>query len=48
MGDERVHNSVNVQIDYGGIVDDKPAVSLVNDGRPGRILVNVIRPQGKI
>ena len=48
MGDERVHNGVNVQIDCGGIVDDKPAVSLVNDGRPGHILVDVIRPQGKI
>ena len=45
MGDERVHNSVNVQIDCGGIVDDKPTVSLVNDGRPSRILVDVIRSQ---
>ena len=48
MGDKRIHNGVNIQIDRGRIVNDEPAVSLVNDGRTGRILVDVIRPQGKI
>lgn len=29
VGDEGVHNGVNIQIDRGGIIDDKLAVSLV-------------------
>ena len=48
MGDEGVHNGVNIQIDRGGIIDDKLAVSLVNDGRTGRSLVDVVRAQGKV
>ncbi|CDD95861.1 unknown [Akkermansia sp. CAG:344] len=48
MGDEGVHNGVNIQIDRGGIIDDELAVSLVNDGRTGRSLVDVVRAQGKV
>ena len=36
------------RLTMAGLLMTSPAVSLVNDGRPGRILVNVIRPQGKI
>ena len=48
MDDEGVHNGVNIQIDRGGIIDDEFAGPLVNDGRAGRALVDVVRTQGKV